>query len=98
VAQAVGNLDLTIEHAMGDTDYGLRALRAGFRSFVGAGIVGYCSDNSAVGTYHDDPLSLRRRWLLLLSRQGLSMRSGLHFTRRHGGLLCRCIFLGRTSG
>ena len=83
----VGNLDPTFEHAMGDTDYGLRALRAGFRSFVAAGIVGYCSDNSTAGTYHDDSLSLRRRWQLLLSRKGLPMRSWLHFTRRHGGLL-----------
>ena len=87
VAQHVGNLDPTFEHAMGDTDYGLRALRAGFRSFVAAGIVGYCSDNSTAGTYHDDSLSLRKRWQLLLSRKGLPMRSWLHFTRRHGGLL-----------
>jgi GT2 family glycosyltransferase len=87
VAQRVGNLDRTFEHAMGDTDYGLRALRDGFRSFVAAGIVGYCSDNSTAGTYHDDSLSLRRRWQLILSRKGLPMRSWLHFTRRHGGLL-----------
>jgi GT2 family glycosyltransferase len=87
VAQHLGNLDPTFEHAMGDTDYGLRALRAGFRSFVAAGIIGYCSDNSTAGTYHDDSLSLRRRWQLLLSRKGLPIRSWLHFTRRHGGLL-----------
>jgi GT2 family glycosyltransferase len=87
VAQEVGNLDPTFEHAIGDTDYGLRALRAGFRSFVGAGIVGYCSDNSTAGTHQDESLSLRRRWQLLLSRKGLPMRSWLHFTRRHGGLL-----------
>jgi GT2 family glycosyltransferase len=87
VAQHVGNLDPTFEHAMGDTDYGLRARRAGFKSFVAAGIVGYCSDNSIAGTYDDDSLSLRKRWQLLLSRKGLPMRSWLHFTRRHGGLL-----------
>jgi GT2 family glycosyltransferase len=87
VAQRVGNLDPTFEHAMGDTDYGLRALRAGFRSFVAAGIIGYCSDNSMAGTYRDDSISLCRRGQLLLSRKGLPMRSWLHFTRRHGGLL-----------
>jgi len=93
VAQQVGNLDQTFEHAMGDTDYGLRAMRAGFKSFVAAGIVGYCSDNSTVGTYQDDSLSLRKRWQLLLSRKGLPMRSWLHFTRRHGGLLWPLYFL-----
>ena len=87
VAQRVGNLDPTFEHAMGDTDYGLRARRAGFKSFVAAGIVGYCSDNSPAGTYDDNSLSLRKRWQLLLSRKGLPIRSWLHFTRRHGGLL-----------
>ena len=93
VAQQVGNLDPTFEHAMGDTDYGLRALRAGFKSFVAAGIVGYCSENSTAGTYHDDSLSFRKRWQLVLSRKGLPMRSWLHFTRRHGGLLWPLFFL-----
>ena len=87
VAQNVGNLDPTFEHAMGDTDYGLRALRAGFRSFVAAGIVAYCSENSITGTYHDDTLAFRQRWQLMLGRKGLPLRSWLHFTRRHGGLL-----------
>jgi len=87
VAQEVGNFDPIFEHSMGDTDYGLRALRAGFRSFVAAGIVGYCSDNPTVGTHQDGSLSLRKRWELLLGRKGLPMRSWLHFTRRHGGLL-----------
>ena len=93
VAQHVGNLDPTFEHAMGDTDYGLRALRAGFRSFVAAGILGYCSDNSTADTHQDDALSLRRRWQLLLNRKGLPMRSWLCFTRRHGGLLWPLYFL-----
>jgi GT2 family glycosyltransferase len=93
VAQHVGNFDPTFEHAMGDTDYGLRARHAGFRSFVAAGIVGYCSDNSTAGTYDDNSLSLRKSWQLLLSRKGLPMRSWLHFTRRHGGLLWPLYFL-----
>ena len=87
VAEIIGNFDPTYEHAMGDTDYGLRALSAGFRLFVAAGTVAYCSENSSVGTYHDDSLSLRKRWQLLHSRKGLPVRSWLHFTRRHGGLL-----------
>jgi GT2 family glycosyltransferase len=91
VAQDVGNLAPTFEHAMGDTDYGLRVLRAGFRSFFATGIVGYCSTNSAVETYYDDSLSLRRKWLLL-SRKGLPMCSLLHFMRRHGGLLWQLYF------
>lgn len=87
VATAVGNLDPVFEHAMGDTDYCLRALRAGFKVFVGAGIVGHCSDNPVQGTYFDKSLPFVTRWRLMLSRKGLPVRSWLHFTRRHGGLL-----------
>ena len=87
IALRVGNLDPVFEHAMGDTDYGLRVGRAGFGCFVSAGVIGYCSDNPVSGTHSDTSLSLRKRWRLLLGRKGLPVRSWLHFTRRHGGPL-----------
>lgn len=87
VAQRVGNLDPTFEHAMGDTDYGLRARAAGFGLHVAAGVVGHCSTNPVGGTYFDTSLPLARRWRLIRSRKGLPVRSWLHFSRRHGGLL-----------
>ena len=93
VAMRVGNLDPFFEHAMGDTDYALRAGRQGFKLFVGAGIVGFCSRNPAVGTYFDKSLPLRTRWRLMLGRKGLPVRSWLHFTRRHGGPLWPMYFL-----
>ncbi len=87
VAMHVRNLDPTFEHAMGDTDYALRARRAGFKVYVGTGIVGHCSINPLRGTYFDRSLPFRTRWRLALSRKGLPVRSWLHFTRRHGGIL-----------
>lgn len=87
VAERVGNLDPTFEHAMGDTDYGLRALAAGFGLFVAPGVAGHCSINPTGGTYFDKSLPLSRRWQLIRSRKGLPVRSWLHFTRRHGGPL-----------
>jgi len=87
LALSVGNLDPTFEHAMGDTDYGLRAQRAGFSVYVAAGVMGYCSDNASAGTYFDETLPLSARWKHLTGRKGLPLRSWLHFTRRHGGLL-----------
>lgn len=87
VAQRVGNLDPIFEHAMGDTDYGLRALAAGYKLFVAKGIVGHCSVNPAGGTYFDTSLPLATRWRLIRSRKGLPVRSWLHFSRRHGGRL-----------
>ncbi len=87
IAQRVGNLDPAFEHAMGDTDYGLRARRLGVRSFVAAGVVGHCSTNPVAGSYFDESLPLRARWRLLRSRKGLPVRSWLRFTVRHGGPL-----------
>lgn len=87
VALRVGNLDPVFEHAMGDTDYGLRARALGVASYVASGIVGHCSPNPQRGTYFDTSLPLARRWQLIRSRKGLPVESWRHFCRRHGGLL-----------
>lgn len=87
IALKVGNLDPVFEHAMGDTDYGLRARAEGFECFVSAGVIGYCSENLEIGTHFDDSLPFRKRWRLMLGRKGLPVRSWLHFTRKHGGWL-----------
>lgn len=86
IARVVGNLDPAFEHAMGDTDYALRARAMGYRVFVAPGFVGYCSNNAASNTYLDASLPLPVRWKKMMSRKGLPPRSWRHFTRRHGGL------------
>lgn len=87
LAQQVGNLDPVFEHAMGDTDYALRAAKAGFAVYAASGIVGHCSNNSRTNTHFDQRLSLGERWRKMQGRKGLPWRSWLHFTRRHGGPL-----------
>jgi GT2 family glycosyltransferase len=87
VAVRVGNLDPAFEHAMGDTDYGLRALKAGYALYVSGGVVGHCARNPIRGTYLDRSLPFMQRWRLILSRKGLPVRSWFHFCRRHGGRL-----------
>jgi len=87
LAMRVGNLDPAFEHAMGDTDYALRARQAGYGVYACSGYVGRCNGNPATGTWTDPQLALRTRWRALLSRKGLPWRSWLHFTRRHGGWL-----------
>lgn len=85
VAERLGNISPEFEHAMGDTDYGLRARRAGIGIYVGAGVHGTCSGNPPTNTFKDASLSLRRRWQLMMSRKGLPWRSWLVLTRRHAG-------------
>lgn len=81
----VGNLDPAFEHAMGDTDYGLRATRLGVPVWLAPGVHGQCPANTARGGFNDPALSLRRRWRVMLSRKGLPWRSWARFTRRHAG-------------
>ena len=87
VALVVGNLDPAFEHAMGDTDYALRARRQGFEIWVAPGISGTCGHNSISGTYLDTSMTVASRWKQMLSRKGLPWRSWLVLTRRHGGPL-----------
>lgn len=85
VAADVGNLDPVFEHAMGDTDYGLRALRRHWPVVVAPGFVGTCSKNPVAGSFQDPALGRAARWRHIISRKGLPLRSWAHLCRRHGG-------------
>lgn len=87
VAQLVGNLDPGFEHAMGDTDYGLRARSLGVELWVDSGVHGSCAHNPVAGTYLDPSLPTVIRWKRMLHRKGLPWRSWLIFTRRHTGVM-----------
>jgi GT2 family glycosyltransferase len=93
VAQLLGNVDPVFEHAMGDTDYALRAKSAGVPVYVASGFVGECGANTAAGGFMDLSLPLRARWRAVMERKGLPWRSWLHFTRRHGGTLWPVYFV-----
>ena len=92
-ARLLGNLDPAFEHAMGDTDYGLRAEHLGVECWLAPGTHGRCGDNPATGTHADPALPWRSRWRLMLGRRGLPLRSWWRFTRRHAGLLWPAYFL-----
>jgi GT2 family glycosyltransferase len=86
-AKIVGNLDPAFEHAMGDTDYALRANRLGVSVWAAPGVFGECGHNLMHGTFVDSSLPLRKRWKAMMSRKGLPWRSWLVMTRRHAGWL-----------
>jgi GT2 family glycosyltransferase len=85
VAMAVGNIDPSFEHAMGDTDYALRARNAGFTVWLAPGVAGTCSHNPVDGTFTDARLPRKVRWKVMLGPKGLPLRSWYVFTRRHAG-------------
>jgi len=72
------------QHAMGDTDYGYRALKAGCRCLVAPGFVAACEANKKPTYWRRGPSRIQR-WRLLNSRKGLPFRDWLYFSRQHGG-------------
>lgn len=93
IAQVVGNLDPRFAHAMGDTDYGLRARKAGFKLWIAPSFVGSCDRNSSDGTFTDRALPLGLRWKRMMQPKGLPLASWWLFTSRHGGLLWSLYFV-----
>ena len=85
VARVVGNLDKAFSHAVADTDYGLRSLRASCSNWIAPGFVGTCSRNPEEGTFLDLSLPLRQRWRTILHTKGLPPREWFVLTRRHAG-------------
>jgi GT2 family glycosyltransferase len=87
-AAKLGNLDPGFAHAMGDTDYGLRASKAGIPMWVMPGYAGRCeNDGGVAGGFGDRSLPLRRRFEHMLSPKGLPWRSWKILCRRHAGVL-----------
>jgi GT2 family glycosyltransferase len=87
-AAVLGNLDAGFVHAMGDTDYGLRARKAGIPMWVMPGYAGRCvNDGLVAGGFGDRSLPLGLRLRKILAPKGLPWRGWLIVCRRHAGLL-----------
>jgi GT2 family glycosyltransferase len=87
-AEVLGNLDAGFVHAMGDTDYGLRAKQAGIPMWVMPHYAGRCiNDNNLAGSFDDRSLPVTVRLKKILSPKGLPWRPWLIVCRRHTGYL-----------
>lgn len=77
VAQSIGIIDGSFGHAMGDTDYALRAQASGIAILAAPGFVGTCPRN----------LSTPRNVRELMNRKFVPPRDWFVLTRRHSGPL-----------
>lgn len=93
ISNRLGGIDPTFSHAMGDTDFGLRATVAGYCIQVAPGYYGTCKHNTASIAYTDKNLSKRIRFKNLLSPKGMPIRDWALFCRRHTGPLWPAYFL-----
>lgn len=87
VALQLGNLNPIFEHAMGDTEYAMRARKVGIGIFLTDQYVGECSVNSKSGTHEDSSMSLFAKYKWLFSRKGLPLRSWFTLCSQYGGIV-----------
>lgn len=87
-ARVLGNLDAGFVHTMGDTDYGLRAKKAGIPMWVMPFYAGRCvNDNAFAGSFSDPSLPATVRLKKILAPKALPWRAWMVVCRRHTGFL-----------
>jgi len=86
VARIVGNISSEFTQSMGDSDYGLRAQKAGFQVWTAPGWLGTCCRNPVRGTWQDPLVPLTKRWKLICGPKGLPPREWRTYTSRHAGV------------
>ena len=79
-----GALSAEFTHAMGDTDYGLRAKARGIPIWVAPGYVGVCARNPKP-LWLNPKVPLRERLKIMKSPKGRPPREWVIFTKRHAG-------------
>jgi GT2 family glycosyltransferase len=82
----LGNISKEFTHQMGDSDYGLRCLRAGFGCYVSSRYVGSCGANEKP-VWFDPGIPLKKRLALLHAPTGMKPGERFVFIRRHYSLL-----------
>jgi GT2 family glycosyltransferase len=92
VVSRIGRLT-DFQHAMADTDYGLRATRAGIPCMLLPGYVANCESNPNDGKHHDASVPRLTRLKSMMGLKGLPPRDWWKFCRIHGGLLAPAYFL-----
>lgn len=87
IYDVLGNLSNDYTHAMGDIDYGLRAITAGYNCYSTRAYVATCPRHSSIPGWKDPKVSLAKRWKLSHSPQGLNLREYIRFRRKFWGHL-----------
>lgn len=82
----VGMLDPLFHHGLGDHDYGLRAQKKGFNSYVTSSYVGYCEQNDFVNICFRPNVPIVKKLQHLYSPLGVNPLIYYVYDKRHFGL------------
>jgi len=84
VYKRLGNLSNDYTHAMGDFDYGLRAINEGFRCYTTREYIGICPTNE-ISDWCNPAVPLRKRFSLFNSPLGLNYKEYIIFCKKFWG-------------
>lgn len=85
IFKQLGNLSKDYTHGMGDFDYGLRALKAGFNCYTTSAYIATCQLNSGIPGWCNPDLPLKKRWDLFHSPRGLNIKEYIIFRKKFWG-------------
>ena len=83
VFETIGNLDFYFKHSFGDFEYGLRAKKAGFSSYVTPIPIGKCDRNLWPPSYLKTEIPLFKRFRILYSPLGFNPIESFYFNFKY---------------
>lgn len=83
IYKKIGILSPDYTHAMGDIDYGLNALQAGFHCYTTPTYVAICPPNTKIQEWCSPSVSIKKRYQLLYSPHGLNLREYTTFRKKY---------------
>lgn len=91
VYELLGTNDPYYRHAVGDTDYGLRANEQGLEVWTAEGLMGECDTHERPTVWMDPSQPFKKRWKNFFAPTGNNPFEFFHFRKKHYGLLPACI-------
>lgn len=82
IYQKLGNLSPDYTHGMGDYDYGLRAINAGFNCYTTKTFIAVCEVNEGIPGWCNPNVSLKKRWQQFKSPIGLNINEYIAFRKK----------------
>lgn len=81
----IGILSDEYTHSLGDYDYGLNAIKAGYKCYITKKYIATCPKNRVKPASFDPQTPFIKRWKLLYSPKGLNIKEYLHYKKKHFG-------------
>jgi len=85
IFKQIGMLSNNYTHALGDNDYGLRAILAGFTCYISKHYIATCPRNPGIPGWCNPDNSLNKRWQLLHTPTGLNIKEYNHYRKKFWG-------------